>query len=395
MSEIKNVCFAYITPFHPDRGGIGRVTYTLTLELMKRGYNVFYLIYPSAITVRHEYSYPAPLEFLPSGECVSEENINFYFDYLKRNKIDVVINQSGNFSDSRLWCKAREIGVKVISVLHSNPWISYLHLWDTNIVPLRSNSIKEHFKRIARIILYPKIKRCVKQSRIEQFQFLLSNTDRVCLLSQRYYKELSDIVGGYEKLYAAIPNPNTIGLSYKSQIKKKKQLLFVGLFSSQKKEDLVLKLWQRIYKDYPEWNLVIVGDGPKERVKRLKRMASKTERVTFTGLVPSKKYQEESSILLITSGYEGWSMVLTEAMQCGTVPMAFNSYAAVSEIINDGKDGFLIKPFDLDEYERKLRLIMTDENLRDEMAKNATGSVKRFDVKNVVDQWVNLFNSIK
>ena len=42
---MKNICFAYITPFHPERGGIGRVTHSLTLELQRRGYHVFYLIY--------------------------------------------------------------------------------------------------------------------------------------------------------------------------------------------------------------------------------------------------------------------------------------------------------------------------------------------------------------
>ena len=51
----KNILFAYITPFHPNKGGIGRVTYQLTLELQRRGYNVFYLIYPSGITIRYEY----------------------------------------------------------------------------------------------------------------------------------------------------------------------------------------------------------------------------------------------------------------------------------------------------------------------------------------------------
>ena len=63
---MKNILFTYITPFHPERGGIGRVTHALTLELLKRGYNVFYLIYDCPITIRHEYDYPAPLEYFPS-----------------------------------------------------------------------------------------------------------------------------------------------------------------------------------------------------------------------------------------------------------------------------------------------------------------------------------------
>ena len=51
-----NILFAYITPFHPEKGGIGRVTHTLTLELQRRGYKVFYLLYPCGITISHAYA---------------------------------------------------------------------------------------------------------------------------------------------------------------------------------------------------------------------------------------------------------------------------------------------------------------------------------------------------
>lgn len=391
---MKNICFTYITPFHPDRGGIGRVTHTLTKELQRRGYNVFYLIYPCSITVRHEYDYPAPLEYLPSSECLSQENIDAYFDYLKRNEIDVVINQSGNFSDSRLWCKAQELGVKVISVLHSNPWVAYKYLWDTDIVPLKSSGFKEQLKRVARILLYPRIKRGMRQSRIDQFKYLLPNTDIVCLLSKHFYPELSEICSGFETKYRAIPNPNAFCSDTVDFSHKKKTLLFVGLFSPPKKEECVLKLWKRIYRDFPDWNLVIVGDGPLNRVKRLKNLASKTERVSFVGLVPSYEYHRQSSILLMTSGYEGWGMVLTEAMQCGAVPIAFDSFASVRDIIEDGVDGFLVTPFDLDEYERKLRVIMSDDSKRSQMASSAMENVKRFDIEKVADQWVDVIDYV-
>lgn len=391
---MKNICFAYITPFHPDRGGIGRVTHTLTKELQRRGYKVFYLIYPCSITVRHQYDYPAPLEYLPSSECLSEDNVKYYFEYLKRNKIDIVINQSGNFSDSKLWCKAREIGIKVISVLHSNPWVAYKHLWETDIYPLKASGFKEQLKRIARILLYLKIKKQYQSSRISQFKYLLPNTDKVCLLSEHFYPELDEIYSGYEEKYCAIPNPNAFD-SVKVNLKDKhKTLLFVGLFSPQKKEECVLRLWQRVYRDFPDWNLVIVGDGPTNRVKRLKKIAAKTERVTFTGMIPSYPYHLDSSILLITSGYEGWGMVITEAMQCGTVPIAFNSFASVQDIINHGQNGYLIAPFDLKEYEQRLRSLMSSEEKRRTMAVAAMESVKRFDVEAVADKWEKLFESL-
>lgn len=396
MGKIKNICFAYITPFHPERGGIGRVTHTLTMELQRRGYNVFYLIYPCAITIRHEYDYPAPLEYLPSSDCLSQENIDYYFDYLKRNKIDVVINQSGNFSDSALWLKARERGVKVVSVLHSAPWVSYKHLWHSDILPLKNDSIIEKFKRIARICLYPKIKRRVRNSRIRQFQTLLPQTNVVTMLSKGFYQELSSICYGYEEKYEAIPNPNTYDCVQldDGEVAKKQQLLFVGLFGPPKNDPMLVKLWSDICRDYSDWELVMVGDGHPDRVKRLKHLSKDISNIRFTGFQDPLPYYKTASIFCMMSIYEGWGMVLTEAMQCGTVPIAFNSFASASDIIDDGRTGMLVAPFDIKEYKRKLCRLMDDENLRQQMSINARESVKRFDVGNVVDQWEQLFERI-
>lgn len=395
---IKNILFAYITPFHPERGGIGRVTHSLTLEFQNRGYNVFYLIYPCAITVCHEYNYPAPLEYLPSSDCMSQENVDYYFDYLKRNEIDVVINQSGNFSDSRLWLKAHEVGIKVISALHTPPQVNLTHLWQ-EVAVLRDDSIMEWYKRLARILLYPKIKKQAIQSRKQHFEYLLPNTDIVCTLSKNDFSAITALCPGFEDKYRSIPNANSyiqneLNISIPN---KKKQLLFVGLFSSQKMEQWVLKVWKRVYKDFPDWNLVFVGSqkGTKyDREGSLKRIANKLERVSFVGQQPAFGYQLESSILCVTSIYEGWGLMITEAMQCGTVPIAFKSFAAIDDLIQDTRNGMLVKPFDFDEYERKLRILMSDVDMRESMAKNAINDIQKYDIKNVADMWERLFDEM-
>ena len=92
-----NIAFCYITPFHPQKGGIGRVTDVLTRELQKRGHNIYYLIFESGMTIKHEFDYPAPLTYLPSKQLISEENIKFYHQFLKQNHIDIVVDQGGNF----------------------------------------------------------------------------------------------------------------------------------------------------------------------------------------------------------------------------------------------------------------------------------------------------------
>lgn len=204
-----NICFTFITPFYPYGGGIERVTHTITCELQRRGNNVFYLIQPSFLTPRLDFDYPATLDYMPSRIAESSENEEFYVDYLKSNKIDVVVNQSGNFSDSFLWVKASKLGIPVVSVLHSDPWVSYKHLWSSDVWPLRNNTFKESVKRIARVILYPRLKYLAKKRRVDHFKRLLPKTTKVCMLSPNYYSVLDEICSGYNDKYVSIPNPNS------------------------------------------------------------------------------------------------------------------------------------------------------------------------------------------
>ena len=391
-----NILFTYITPFHPERGGIGRVTDSLTREFLRRGHKVCYLIYDSAITIRHEFDYPAPLTYLPSRELLSEENVTFYQHYLKEHAIDVVINQSGNFSDSALYLRTGNLAVKVISVLHSTPWVAYKHLWSTNLA-LRNDSLVEKFKRIARILLYPRILRQYRTSREHQFRMLLPGTDKVCLLSSHYYDELNEICSGYEHKYCAIPNPNSYTDEQVADVAldtKKKQILFIGLFSAEKAVDRLVKIWGRLHYHHPDWRLVIVGDGPKPIVARLHAMATKMSNIEFVGFQSPLPYLKESSILCMTSNYEGFPMVLTEAQQCGAVPIAFQSFASVTDIITHDVNGILVPPFDMDSYARELSSLMSDTDKRTRLASQAMLDVKRFSVANVVDQWEALFDSL-
>ena len=393
---MRNILFTYITPFHPERGGIGRVTDSLTREFLRRGHKVHYLIYDSAITIHHEYDYPAPLTYLPSRELLSEENIAFYQNYLKEHAIDVVINQSGNFSDSALYLRTGNPAVKIISVLHSTPWVAYKHLWSTNLA-LRNDSLVEKFKRIARILLYPRIQRHYRKSREHQFRMLLPGTDKVCMLSPHFYDELSEICSGYEHKYCAIPNPNSYTDEQLADVAldtKKKQLLFIGLFSAEKAVDRLVKIWGHLHRQHPDWRLVIIGDGPKPIVERLHAMAAKMTNIEFVGFQSPLSYLKESSILCMTSNYEGWGMVLTEAMQCGAVPIAFQSFASVTDIITHEANGILVPPFDMNRYARELSSLMTDTDKRTRLAHQAMHDVNRFSVANVVDQWEALFESL-
>ena len=86
--------------------------------------------------------------------------------------------------------------------------------------------------------------------------------------------------------------------------------------------------------------------------------------------------------------------MITEAMQCGTVPIAFQSFASVADIITHNVNGVLVPPFDKNQYAHELSSLMNDSAKRTRLALQAMQDVKRFSISNVVDLWEELFKSL-
>lgn len=393
---MKRIVFCYITPFHPYKGGIGRVTDALTRELQKRGHEVFYLIFESGITIKHEFDYPAPLHYLPSKELLSEENINFYHQFLKDNQIDIVIDQGGNFAEYPLWLNTGDSKAKRISVIHTYDTVTYRHQWKESIIPLRGNTLIDHIKRLARIVLYPKIKRNFYKRIIESYKGMLKMTDHVVALSPNFLPELAAVCPEIEHKISFIGNPIPYpdNLISEMPIPKEKIILFVGLFGSAKQEDKAAIIWKKIASKYPDWSFYMIGYGNEKRTLRLKQITSGIPNFKLLGYQNPLDYQKRASIACMTSSHEGWPLVLMEAMQCGTVPILYNSFASASEIIQSGINGELVTPFHEKEYIEKLTKLMDDEAYRQRLSSAAKEISSKYSVKAIADQWEALFNTL-
>ena len=224
------------------------------------------------------------------------------------------------------------------------------------------------------------------------YKNLYLNSDRIVLLSNEFKESYIKLSGIKESSKLTAIN-NMLSFPYEmNNYQKKKQLLWCGrLLFSQKRPDRILLVWKKLQEQLPDWNLVIVGDGPfSNEMKQLSKKLS-LQRVEFAGFANPIKYYKESSIFCLTSNHEGWGLVLTEAMQFGCVPIAFDSFESIHEIIEDGKNGFLVKPFDMDKYADKvLRLA---DNFKVDYVMNVMNSMERLMPENVVKLWIRLFNS--
>ena len=379
-----NIVFAYPTGLNPQKGGVERITDIIAKILLKRGYTIFYLNWKRE---QDNYEYPVPVIDLPSSNLEDPNNLEVYNRFLKENRIDVIINQHGLYEGTYFLSQVKVQNVKIISVLHSDPFGYYNHLF-ADLMTLRDSSIKEKVKRVARFFLYRKVKKIIHRSLVNHYTFIQEHPQYVCLLSESYKERLEEYCDLPDNYFISIPNPNTYEnieiIPHKEPI-----LLFVGrLDNRSKKLFTLIDIWYRLCKLYPQWKLIIVGDGPDKDV--LINKAKDISNIEFKGYQDPREYYEKASIFCMTSIFEGFPMCLTEAMQFGCVPIAFDSFSAIYDIIKPGETGELVKSFDKKEYVGKLIHLIDDETYRKKLSKNAFQYVKRYDIANILPKWIEL-----
>lgn len=174
------------------------------------------------------------------------------------------------------------------------------------------------------------------------------------------------------------------------------EAIAVGRLDAQKGFDILIPIWEKIHKKCPEWILNIYGQGEDE-TKLKKLIAEKELKDSIIIHQASKNIIEEyekNSLLLMTSRYEGWGLVLTEAMQCGLPVIAFACKCGPRDIITNGEDGFCIDEGDENDFISKTVLLMKDDNKRIKMGYNAQKNVQRYSADKIMPLWINLFNKL-
>ena len=176
-----------------------------------------------------------------------------------------------------------------------------------------------------------------------------------------------------------------------------KNVISVGsMYDKRKNFKEQILLWKKVKETHPEWVLNIYGDG-QER-SRLQKLIDKNNlngHVILHGNTNkiAEKYND-SSIFLFTSQAEGYPMVLIEAQSNGLPCVAYDAPTGPSEIIDDKKNGFLIENNNILELEKKLTLLMMNEDLRMEMGKNARESSKKYLPNIFMQKWVHFFKEL-
>lgn len=214
---------------------------------------------------------------------------------------------------------------------------------------------------------------------------LAKSYDRFIVLTEGNKKEWHSL-----KNMQAIENP----LPFESEVISSYQnrtVICVGKISYQKGQDLLSKSWEIVHSKYPAWELHLYG---KENINFYDTNNLNHNIHYFQ---PEKNIGEKylnSSIYVMSSRFEGFGMVLIEAMEYGLPCVSFDCDYGPADIIDDGVDGYIVEKENTDELAQKLINLIEDEKLRKQMGRKAKENVKRYSAEEVVKKWDDLFKSL-
>ena len=192
-----------------------------------------------------------------------------------------------------------------------------------------------------------------------------------------------------------ISNPLSFSPNKFSDLQNKK-VIAVGRQNHQKGFDLLLQSWKIVQQKYPDWNLEIYGKIDKKlALQNIANQLNINNTVRF--FEPVKNIQEkylQSSIYAFSSRYEGFGMVLIEAMICGVPCVSFDCPCGPSDIIKNDEDGFLVENGNIELFATSIIRLIENEDLRKKMGSLARENVKRYLPEIIVPQWDLLFKEL-
>jgi len=384
-------------------GGVNQTTATLTT----------YFTHQCSINCYLGFFEEISSEFEPLPEFKGRILLNRQFDerafenFLRTNHIDIVqvnfLKKHNLKTLPQIYKVAHKCGAKVIYAFHMCPgfqihtygsWERVKYGWRYN-----DNAQAETKKWLLTKTkwLWDGIARRLMQSK---YRTPYESCDRLVVLSKYYFDTYA--------YYAGVkPNDKMTAIGNALRFKeyasaadiaaKEKTVLVVARFDEDiKRISLMLKAWREIEADsqYKVWKLQIVGDGRDKGFYEYLVRKWALHRVEFTGRQNPQEYYRKASLFLMTSTAEGWGMVLTEAQQLGVPILAMDSYGALHDIVEDGVNGRIVPNNDLKAFASAMQDVMNDDDLRQKMSEASVELSKRFEMQNVLQQWLQLFNEL-
>lgn len=385
-----NIGFIHNLSVVPHRGGLERVTYLLAKEFAGRGHSVVFLS-TGEPEERNDFT-EFPQSNIPVMSVSAAQLKNKLRDYIRSNALDLLIIQDLYKENLRV-LDFLEDDIFKVDVHHNQPF-SVLGKERRVKRNVANDSLTLKGKLLKYLAIgLPRIYRALYlRQRSGVYLRMMDRVDRFILLSERYRQRLlAPLPGIDDNKVISINNPITFPrgeTAYQEKHKKNIVLVVCRLTDPQKNLTGFIDVWKKFSLLQPDWEAVVVGSGEDE--KRIKDYAIRkgVERLRFEGSRTNvADYYRSAKIFCMTSHYEGWPMTLMEAMAFGCVPVAYDGFEAIHDIIEDGRDGIIVPGFDPGAMVSALNSLAADREQLAKMAQKAVEAVDDFTVEKIADEW--------
>lgn len=370
---------------YPGFGGIETVTRLLAQGFIDiSGYDVAVFStsrqeVPAQILISEKFKYL-------SSDAKGTELKKEFDSFLHKYNPDVIIYQDSYVDESYLLQDIPE-NIKIITCEHNTPDALETGLKHvTKCLPFTPYNIYRKLR------LPFRLRSIWKRSKIHHRK-MYDMCDRYVVLSESFIPILGHKYGVPHENIVTIPNPGPDGSPIKYQ--KRNLAVFIARLEHQKGVNYLIDIWEKVERQC-DWELYIVGDGNQKGWLKKEIHHRGLKRVSLKGYQSDVgKYYGEASIHLMTSVFEGFGMTNVEAMSYRTIPFAFDSYAALRDVISDKKDGFIIPAYDIDSYaEAILDFIRMPEHEKESMREAAFNKCRQFAIGEIAMKWDNLLNEL-
>lgn len=218
----------------------------------------------------------------------------------------------------------------------------------------------------------------------------LQKLDTLVVLTEKdkeSWKELNNV--------QVIPDPLSFHPKGISSLTSKR-VIAVGRYSHEKGYDLLLSAWRIVSDTCKDWKLEIFGDGDNSSLNVLMEQLQidKSRCILHGRTTDVEKEYLDSSIFVCSSRFEGFGMVILEAMACGLSVISFDCPWGPSSIISDGVDGYLVNNGDTKNLAEKIVSLINSEEDRVRIAKNALNKSNHYSIDTIALQWKCLFDTL-
>lgn len=232
--------------------------------------------------------------------------------------------------------------------------------------------------------VYRQFRKCVSR-------FTASFADYIVTLTERDMQNYRQKLGRKDRI-CAIYNPMEFTSEEEKTVEREKILITVGRLTKVKGTDLLAEIAPVILSQQKDWKWYVLGEGEDRKIlEQARDQYQLQDQLILTGNVSDvEQYLRKASIYVMTSRAEGLPMCLLEAMGCEVACVSFDIQTGPAEIIEDGKNGFLIPAFDREKMEEKILKLIEDPGLRKSFQKNAKSVRSRFEPDGIIRQWETL-----